>query len=141
MTKTINMTAAEAFAALSEDDGVLVDVRTRAEWSFVGVVDLSSIGKEPVLAEWLSLPQMQVNTQFVAEVEEALSKSGKGKNTPIYLLCRSGQRSLSAAHALQMAGYATTINISDGFEGPLDEKRRRNEVSGWRASKLPWVQS
>lgn len=141
MTNIINMTAAEAFAALSEDDGVLVDVRTRAEWSFVGVADLSSIGKEPVLAEWLSLPQMQVNTNFVAEVDAALSQGGKGKGTPIYLLCRSGQRSLSAAQALQKAGYTTTINISDGFEGPLDEKRHRNEVSGWRASQLPWVQS
>ena len=36
----------EAWARLSKDESaVLIDVRTRAEWTFVGLPDLSGIGK------------------------------------------------------------------------------------------------
>jgi len=59
---------------------------------------------------------------------------------PVVLICRSGHRSLDAGLALEKAGFAEVYNVSDGFEGPLDEKHRRGNISGWRSEGLPWEQ-
>jgi hypothetical protein len=39
------------------------------------------------------------------------------------------------------AGYAQALNILEGFEGDLDERKQRGSKGGWRAAGLPWVQS
>ncbi|TCT12009.1 thiosulfate sulfurtransferase [Tepidamorphus gemmatus] len=127
---------------LAEDpSAVLVDVRTRAEWTFVGVADLSPIGKQPVLIEWQSYPAMQVNPRFLEELAAALGAIPAAREAPLFFLCRSGARSASAAARATAAGYAACFNISDGFEGRLDVARHRGTVEGWKASGLPWVQS
>jgi rhodanese-related sulfurtransferase len=115
---------------------VLVDVRTKAEWNFVGIPDLSEAGKEPVLIEWQVFPTMDVNASFV----DAVIVAAPDKTQPIYFLCRSGARSKSAAMALTQAGYSACFNISEGFEGPHDQNRHRGTTAGWKASGLPWVQ-
>lgn len=127
----------EAWEGVKNNPGaVLVDVRTNAEWNFVGIPDLSEAGKEPVLIEWQVFPTMDVNTSFV----EAVVAASPDKSQPIYFLCRSGVRSRSAAMALTQAGYAACFNISEGFEGPPDQNRHRGSTAGWKASGLPWVQ-
>ena len=64
----------EAMALLQSDkDAVLVDVRTTPEWSFVGVPDLSAMGREPVFLEWQSYPTMALNADFVSDSEAANS--------------------------------------------------------------------
>jgi len=137
-----NVTALEAFNELSSgQDATLVDVRTQAEWSFVGLPDLRPIGKEPVLAEWQSFPSSGPNPDFAATVSDYLVKKGLDRNAPIYFLCRSGARSQAAAIALTQAGYTQCFNISDGFEGPLDVDGHRGTQSGWKAAGLPWIQS
>ena len=118
-------------------DAILVDVRTRAEWSFVGLPDLESIGHKPALVEWQLFPSMQVNPEFVSALSGALAD----KSAPILFLCRSGARSAAAAKAMTAAGYATCLNVSDGFEGPLDGEAKRGSTRGWKASGLPWRQS
>lgn len=129
----------EAWRVLSENpQAVLVDVRTRAEWSYVGLADLSAIGKEPLLAEWQSFPAMNVNPNFAAEVADALGEVPRG--TPILFLCRSGARSRAAAIALTAKGFARSYNIAGGFEGDLDEARHRGGRGGWKAAGLPWAQ-
>lgn len=127
----------EAWRVLSENpDAVLVDVRTRAEWSFVGVVDLSAISKQPTLAEWQSFPAMNVNEGFATEVAAAVND----KAAPVLFLCRSGARSRAAAVALTAQGFSRAYNIAGGFEGDLDETRHRGQRTGWKAAGLPWVQ-
>jgi rhodanese-related sulfurtransferase len=131
----------EAWTRLKQDAGsVLVDVRTSAEWTFVGLPDLSSIGKRPVLVEWQDFPGNRVNQAFVDRVTEALTAIGANKDSELLFLCRSGGRSLSAARAMTAAGYARCRNVADGFEGPLDPNRHRGRLGGWRAKGLPWVQ-
>lgn len=131
-----------AWRGLAEDpQAVLVDVRSRAEWTFVGVPDLSAVGKEPLLLEWQRYPGMAVNEDFVGELTQALKASGAGEDTPIYFLCRSGGRSAAAAAAMTAAGFGNCINISDGFEGGMDGSRHRGTVGGWKATGLPWVQT
>ena len=115
---------------------VLVDVRTQAEWNFVGIPDLSSVDKKPVFVEWQVFPTMDVNGSFV----EAVTAAAPDKSAPIYLLCRSGARSKSAAIALTQAGYAECYNISQGFEGRHDAEQHRGSTDGWKARGLPWVQ-
>ena len=117
-------------------NAVLVDVRTQAEWNFVGIPDLSSAGKKPVFVEWQVFPTMDVNGSFV----EAVTAAAPDKSAPIYLLCRSGARSKSAAIALTQAGYAECYNISQGFEGRHDAEQHRGSTDGWKARGLPWVQ-
>ena len=121
-------------------NSVLIDVRTGAEWAYVGLPDLSSIGKRPVLVEWQGFPDNRVNQAFVSRVDEALSAIGANKDSELFFICRSGSRSLSAARAMAAAGYSRCRNVADGFEGPLDPNRHRGTLGGWKAKGLPWVQ-
>src|SRR6185312_3506727 len=112
----------------------LVDVRTDAEWTYVGLPDLSDAGKEPVLIPWQLFPSMQVNGSFMDQVRRA----GLTPDNHLYFLCRTGVRSLAAGRAAQEAGYPHAFNIADGFEGPVDAEGHRGNVAGWKADDLPW---
>jgi rhodanese-related sulfurtransferase len=136
MTYAGDVTSTEAYAAVTGGaDALLVDVRTRAEWSFVGVPDLSASAGTVAFVEWSRFPDGSLNEQFVEEVRRAGLVPGR----PVYLLCRSGARSRSAAEALTAAGLGPAHNVADGFEGPLDDDGHRT-VSGWKVAGLPWRQ-
>ena len=131
----------ETWARLKRDAGsVLIDVRTIAEWAYVGLPDLSTIGKRPVLVEWQGFPDDRLNTAFVERLTEALTPIGADRDSELLFICRSGQRSLKAAQAMAAAGYARCRNVADGFEGPLDPNRHRGQLGGWKAKGLPWAQ-
>ena len=131
----------DTWAKLKSDPAaVLVDVRTIAEWAYVGLPDLSAVGKRPVLVEWQGFPDNRLNTAFVERLTEALAPLGADKGTEIFFICRSGARSLKAAEAMAAAGYTRCRNVTDGFEGPLDPNRHRGQLSGWKAMGLPWTQ-
>ena len=131
----------DTFVRLSDDaNSVLVDVRTKAEWAFVGVPDLSGIGKRPILVEWQSFPDNRVDPGFVEHLKEALVQAGRDQTCELLFICRSGGRSLMAARAMQAAGFARCRNVATGFEGGLDPDRHRGRLGGWKASGLPWVQ-
>ena len=123
-------------AMKAEPRARLCDVRTEAEWTFVGLADLRSLAREPVLIPWQSYPTMQRNAQFV----DHLRSAGLQSDQPIYFICRSGARSLAAAEAAAMAGFTKVFNVADGFEGPLDQEGHRGRVGGWKACGLPWRQ-
>ncbi|MBP6771287.1 MAG: rhodanese-like domain-containing protein [Reyranella sp.] len=133
-----DVTPAVAWKILGElKDAILIDVRTRAEWNYVGVPDLAGLDKKPGLVEWQVFPSMQVNPDFVGALSEALAD----KAVPLLFLCRSGVRSVAAAKAMAAAGYSTCLNVADGFEGPLDAQGKRGATRGWKAAGLPWRQT
>ncbi|MDQ0395613.1 rhodanese-like domain-containing protein [Labrys monachus] len=137
-----DVSASEAYELLGrEPKSQLVDVRTKAEWSFVGVPDLSALGKEAVLAEWQRYPTMEIASDFVAQLERELARRSVGQHDTIVFLCRSGARSLAATQAMIAAGWLGSRNIAAGFEGPANAERHRGLVDGWKAAGLPWVQS
>lgn len=137
-----DVTPEDAWSSLAADEAAaLVDVRTVAEWSFVGVPDLGQLAKRPLFHEWQSYPSMQVDPAFADRLAEALQAAGAGAETPVYFLCRSGGRSQAAAIAMTARGYARCFNILGGFEGPLDGARHRGHSAGWKADGLPWMQS
>jgi len=126
----------EAYAALESDPAaVLVDVRTSAEWSYVGLPDLTGLGKQVLPVEWQRFPDGSVNERFLDQLRDA----GVTEGAPIYFLCRSGVRSAAAAEAATRAGLGPAYNVADGFEGPLDGQGHRS-VSGWKVAGLPWRQ-
>ena len=128
----------EAYEALQGgSDAHLIDVRTRAEWAYVGLPDLSATGREPLLLEWQTFPTMQVDPNFGATLEGACPQ----KSDKLYFLCRSGARSLAAAREMQSRGYTHVFNVKDGFEGPPDAEGHRGNVAGWKAESLPWRQN
>ena len=135
MTYAGDVTPTEAHAAVTADAGaVLVDVRTHAEWSYVGV-PLLDAAHQPVLVEWQRYPDGRPNERFVDELRAA----GVGEGMPIYFLCRSGVRSIAAAEAAAAAGLGPAYNVLEGFEGPHDADGHRT-VAGWKVAGLPWKQ-
>ena len=134
-----DITPLEAWKLLSDNPAaVLVDVRTDAEWRFVGVPDLSSIGREVVFIEW-NASDGKRNESFLAELRDRVPPEDSGGERPVVFLCRSGNRSIPASEVATAIGIAPSYNVLDGFEGQLDANGHRGET-GWRAEGLPWKQ-
>ena len=105
--------AAQAWEQLQNDPKAqLIDVRTMAEWNFVGLPDLSGLGRRTHCVEWQSFPTGAQNPGFVTE----------------------------AAQALTAAGFEKAFNVAGGFEGDVDGQGHRGNRNGWKASGLPWRQ-
>jgi rhodanese-related sulfurtransferase len=113
-------------------EAILVDCRTEIEHMYVG----HPVGAEHVA--WQEAPDWDIDPEFADKVKRLV----KGDlNRPVLLICRSGHRSVYAGEALEAAGFATVINVLEGFEGPLDENYHRGTLGGWRHRGLPWQQS
>lgn len=127
-----NLDPKQAWDLLQTDpNAVLIDVRTAIEHGFVGHPP------KAIHVAWKEFPGMQLNADFIAQVQQHVPN----KSAPVLLLCRSGQRSVDAAKALEAAGYQHLVNILEGFEGPLDANQHRGKLGGWRFHGLPWSQS
>jgi len=125
------LTPREAYEVWRTEPGAqLVDVRTRAEWDYVGRIP------DAVEIEFQTYPGGGRNPAFAAELELQVEKE-----SPVLFICRSGGRSHHAAVLAKQAGYAAAYNVLEGFEGDRNEEGRRNTVGGWRAAGLPWTQS
>lgn len=133
-----------AYQNLSTDPStILVDVRTRPEWMFVGAADLGHIGRPQCFIEWLGFPAMAPNPGFLDQLAAEIEKT---EATSAYFICRSGARShdaaVAAAEHFQALGRGLTcINVLEGFEGPLDGRGHRGALGGWKARGLPWRQN
>ena len=121
----------EAYVLMQKAPGaILVDVRTQAEWNYVGRIP------ESVQIEWQTYPGSQPNPNFLNELEAQADKQAV-----VMFLCRSGARSHAAAAVAAQAGFSHSYNVLQGFEGDKDASGHRNSLGGWRVAGLPWVQS
>jgi rhodanese-related sulfurtransferase len=124
------LTPQEAHEVMQQHDAAkLVDVRTRAEWDWVGRVPGA------IEIEIMSYPGNRPNPAFVEELAKKVPK-----DAVVMFLCRSGGRSHNAAGFATQAGYANCYNVLEGFEGDRDASGQRNTIGGWRAAGLPWMQ-
>jgi rhodanese-related sulfurtransferase len=122
----------EAWAYLQKHAGALfVDVRMEIESLYVG--------RPPgvINVPWYEYPDLTPDPKKFAD---AVAREASGKDQPVLLICRSGQRTLAAGKALEAAGFTEVINVVHGFEGELDEQFQRSTQSGWRFDGLPWEQ-
>ena len=128
-----------AWAMLEADSKAqLIDVRTMAEWNFVGLPDISALGRDVHTIEWQSFPSAGPNPEFTAKSAAALRQAGASADTPLLFICRSGARSRAAAIAMTKAGYTRAYNVAGGFEGDIDSDGHRGCANGWKAAGLPW---
>jgi len=133
----LNITSIECFKKLLEiSNSYLIDVRTKPEWEFIGVPDLSSINKKTIFISWHVYPEMKINSLF----ENQLIKLNIKKTDKLFLICRSGSRSFQAAKFLSSFGYHHCFNITDGFEGEKNNLNQRSTINGWKYNNLPWKQ-
>jgi rhodanese-related sulfurtransferase len=125
-----HLTPREAHQFLEDHpDAVFVDCRSEMEFLFVG----HPVGSHHVA--WNDGPDWEVNPHFVGYVKRIASM-----HRPVVLICRSGNRSIDAGHALEQAGFEEVYNVLHGFEGELDAHHHRNSVNGWRHEGLAWEQ-
>ncbi|WP_245749209.1 rhodanese-like domain-containing protein [Jannaschia pohangensis] len=108
----------------------------------MGGPDLSELEKDVIRLEWMSWPEMTPNPAFA----RALLDQMPGLPSRILFICRSGARSMQAAHAvaetLTAEGQAIEcINVAEGFEGDLNQLAHRGGLNGWKARGLSWRQS
>ena len=130
----------EAWEMLVGDKkAILIDVRTKEEWLFVGTpcIDEADQGSRLFMIEWRQLPLMEINSNFIKELQLKVDD----QKTKLVFLCRSGQRSAEVCEFVGNRGYAFCYNVEGGFEGPLSDKRHRGEVCGWKKLGLHWRQS
>nr|WP_321455083.1 rhodanese-like domain-containing protein [uncultured Cohaesibacter sp.] len=126
---------------LSDDPAaILVDVRTHAEWSYVGVPMLDRPEREILLVEWLGYPNMTVHADFADRLVAELDRINAAKSSPIFFLCRSGARSRNAAIEMTPRWDGPCYNVEAGFEGDLDDTLHRSSKNGWKHAGLPWRQ-
>lgn len=125
------LTPREAYEVLQLAPGArLVDVRTRAEFDWVGRIPGA------VEIEWLTYPGNQRNPHFLTQLQHQVDHEGL-----VLFICRSGQRSHHAAALATQHGFPDCYNVLEGFEGDKDAHGQRNRLGGWRAAGLPWFQS
>lgn len=122
----------EAYALARQVPGArIVDVRTQAEWDFVGRIPGA------VLIQWSTYPGGARNSGFVQQLAETIGRT----QAPLMFICRSGHRSHHAAAAAAAAGFPQCYNVLEGFEGERNARGQRSSVGGWRLAGLPWEQS
>ncbi len=121
-----DISSKEAFNLLKEPDTYLLDVRSIAEYVFVG---------HPPMAHNIPLAFWDEERQDLVSNETFLEdvKSRFKTNDRLIFICRSGGRSLSAARMVQNVGFAKLFNIALGFEGEKNAKGYR-VVNGWKNS-------
>jgi len=120
----------DAWAKL-EEGAILVDVRTEAEWAHIGIPDTKATDNDPLFLPWNFAGGIP-NGNFVEELKQ---QAPEDSNVELIFICRSGQRSISAAIAATQAGF-TAYNVLEGFEGEPDRYGERT-VNGWKNRGLP----
>lgn len=124
-----NLAPHEAFELMNAGLARLIDVRTPEERKFVGYV------ADSVAVPWATGTALTRNPRFLRELENKAQKS-----EVLLFFCRSGARSIAAAEAATRGQFQNAFNVLEGFEGELDEQRRRGSQGGWRYRGLPWIQ-
>lgn len=135
--------ATEAIAALqARPELLLIDIRTRTELEEDGL----AAGTDAHIP-WVMLEEIEVagrkmlrpkdNDNFVADVRAALAKFGQNEQSPVVLICRSGNRTAEAATALSKAGFAEVYTIVDGFLGDKNPRTGQRDLNGWKLNGGP----
>ena len=74
-------------------------MRTDAEWTYVGLCDLASAGKQPVLVAWQVFPRMEVNGAFLDQLKAARRRWAVG----------GGERKRDALRAALTGGWVDVL--------------------------------
>lgn len=140
-----NVTPSEAYELATTDANVyIIDVRTIAEWQWVGHPGTNKVdegsdldGKVVNISYKIDKKgAFVVNPSFINEINELFDNAS---NVTLISMCRSGSRSLAASALLEAAGY-NALNMVTGFEGSKDVYGYRT-INGWANDGLPYSYS
>jgi rhodanese-related sulfurtransferase len=136
------VTPTEAYYLAGSDANVyILDVRTAAEWEWVGHPGENRLGEgHELTGKVVHIPyridhkgSRITNPSFLSDVNGIF---GESPDVTLILMCRSGDRSLAAAKLLTEEGYGV-LNMLTGFEGGIDSRGYRN-TKGWKNEHLPY---
>lgn len=140
------LTSKEAYEEIQVEEHkiLFLDVRTRAEVEVVGMPTVADANVPYMLMaepmtwndDWGSFKMVR-NQNFLAAVKERLEEKGLTRDDKVFLMCRSGGRSASAADLLSEAGFTNVFSVVDGYEGDKAKNGKRI-LNGWKNSDLPW---
>ena len=140
------ITSSEAFDEIQSvgNEILFLDVRTRSEIAVVGMPTVADANvpymfmAEPMTwnDDWGNF-KMTKNQNFLNAVKQRLEEKGLGQDDKVFLMCRSGGRSASAADLLSKAGFTNVYSVVDGYEGDTAKNGKRI-LNGWKNSDLPW---
>jgi rhodanese-related sulfurtransferase len=115
--------------AKTNEDASLIDVRTQAEWDQDGKPNGKEIGLNTYFISFMIdvAEGRIVNQEFEKKVDELKLDQSKA----VFVMCKSGFRSLKAAEIINKKGFKT-FNIINGFICSEDV-----EPNCWKTSGLP----
>ncbi|NCA71539.1 MAG: rhodanese-like domain-containing protein [Sphingobacteriia bacterium] len=94
---------------LQENPGLLlVDVREPDEFAAMHIADS------------LNVPRGILESACEWDYEETVPELVRAREREIVVVCRSGYRSVLAAHSMQMLGYANVASLQTGLRGWKD---------------------
>jgi rhodanese-related sulfurtransferase len=126
----INSKKAYNMVMENPSDTFIIDVRTQAEYEFVGHPDLpNGVPNIPLYF----YPAWELNKDFVKKVKDRYTE-----DATLITICRSGSRAQKAAKILLEAGFKNVLFMTDSFEGSADKKGHRT-VNGWKVNGLPFT--
>jgi rhodanese-related sulfurtransferase len=151
-TKTgLYLTPQEAMQRMQSagDKTLFLDVRTRAEVSYLGMPTIADANVPYMeLSEWYAWDEtrnaykVEPNNDFVTEVTRRLAEKKLSRDDTIILICRSGDRTSKAADLLASQGFTKVYSIPEGYEGDLakdGDKAGQRAINGWKNDGLPWT--
>lgn len=131
------------------DKALFIDVRTRAEISYIGMPSVADAHipafEHPSNAAWDDKSnrfKMEANADFEPELARRLAARQLGKSDVVILICRSGDRTTRAANFLTEQGYGKVYSVIDGFEGDAvaeGPQAGQRLLNGWKNAGLPWT--
>lgn len=125
---------------------LFIDIRTTPELQYVGWTPLidKHIPWKINTRLWDDKKRVfkkQANPEFIAVLEQTLQAKGLTTDSPVILICRSGNRSAKAADMLAKSGFTQVYNVVEGFEGDkakTGSTKGQRTVNGWKNAGLPW---
>lgn len=126
-----NVTPRQALDLTKEPATYIVDVRSVAEYVLVGH---PAMAVNIPISFWDERQREFVpNDNFLKDLKSRFKPEDR-----LIFMCRGGGRSMQAAKRALGAGFQKVLNITEGFEGPSDEKGYHTK-GGWKNSGLPYT--
>ena len=126
-----DISSESAIEMVRQPDTYLVDVRTIAEYVFVGHPEMAY---NIPLTFWDERSIQNVANETFIEDIKARFKPGD----TLILISRSGNRSVYAQRMLRREGFQKLFNVRDGFEGRKGSQGLRT-LNGWKNAGLPYT--
>lgn len=141
-----DVTPTEAYELATTDPNVFIlDVRTAAEWVWVGHPGPNKLAEgEELAGKVINISykvekkgELILNKKFVRDVKRFLEDN---PDAILISMCRSGGRSVAAAELLEEEGYYNILNMLTGFQGGKSEDGRGYRTkNGWVVDGKPYT--